>query len=457
MIQDVPDNQDINSQIISNNQNNQFISQVNDPGLVELTQKVIQVNKEKDLEEEEKKEAEEDAKEQEEEKNKGIKQSVLSKSVLQRRLNFKKLNEEFKNIFNKDNSNINDIRRCLIHLIILVGVINCCVWEVDCLFFNICYGEDIEMERAISALLFPLIILSIFLLYILFVSINYLQRKLIMTCVIIYLLLSIVLIIIGIWSIVKGSKFNDDDETSAYNKLTLLEKEYYDEKGLRKQFRRKMVTSGILNVVLGVAGFIVFFKTFLFTSLLTKTSFDWRPPLRSHVRVQRIKKTVQLYTNNYDSYLYKYQAENPNYQIDENEAKDNKNRFGGIKNSILNQSKVGAGDNSELKEKKESEKSSDIFKTKKKKKEKSENSNDDDEIPLPRLKKKKKVLLSRIDKNEDKDKHEENNINNNKSEEEHSSSINNNNHINNNVNNKHVVEEEINTDIKKDNIKIDDI
>ena len=114
-----------------------------------------------------------------------------------------------------------------------------------------------------------------------------------------------------------------------------------------------MVTSGILNVVLGVAGFIVFFKTFLFTSLLTKTSFDWRPPLRSHVRVQRIKKTVQLYTNNYDSYLYKYQAENPNYQIDENEAKDNKNRFGGIKNSILNQSKVGPGDNSELKDKKE--------------------------------------------------------------------------------------------------------
>ena len=456
MIQDVPENQDINSQIIPNNQSNQFISQVNDPGLVDLTQKVIQVSKEKDLEEEEKKEAEEDAKEQEEEKNKGIKQSALSKSVLQRRLNFKKLNEEFKNIFNKDNSNINDIRRCLIHLIILVGVINCCVWEVDCLFFNICYGEDLEMERAISALLFPLIILSIFLLYMLFVSINYLQRKIIMTCVIIYLLISIVLIIIGIWSIVKGGKFNDEDELSIYNKLTLLEKQYYNEKGLRKQYRRKMVTSGILNAVLGVAGFIVFFKTFLFTSLLTKTSFDWRPPLRSHVRAQRIKKTVQLYTNNYDSYLYKFQAENPNYQIDENEAKDNKNRFGGIRNSMLNQSKPAGGD-SELKEKKESEKSSDLFKTKKKKIEKSENSNDDDDIPLPRLKKKKKVILSRIgDKSDNKDKHEENNINNDKSEEEHSSNINNNNHVN-NKNNNHVVEEEINTDIKKDNIKLDDI
>jgi hypothetical protein len=208
MIQDVPDSQNLNSQIISNNQNNQFISQVNDPNLVDLTQKVIQVSKEKYVEEEEKKEAEEEAKEQEADKNRGMRQSALSKSVLQRRLNFKKLNEEFKNIFNKENSNINDIRRCLIHLIIIVGVINCCVWEVDCLFFNICYGEEIEMEKAISALLFPLIILSIFLLYILFVSINYLQRKIIMTCIIIYLILSIVLIIIGIWSIVKGAKFN---------------------------------------------------------------------------------------------------------------------------------------------------------------------------------------------------------------------------------------------------------
>ena len=453
MIQDVPDSQNLNSQIISNNQNNQFISQVNDPNLVDLTQKVIQVSKEKYVEEEEKKEAEEEAKEQEAVKNRGMRQSALSKSVLQRRLNFKKLNEEFKNIFNKENSNINDIRRCLIHLIILVGVINCCVWEVDCLFFNICYGEDIEMEKAISALLFPLIILSIFLLYILFVSINYLQRKIIMTCIILYLIVSIVLIIIGIWSIVKGAKYNSEDADQTYVKLTPFEKIYYDEKGLRKQYRRKMITSGIMNTVLGVAGFIVFFKTFLFTSLLSKTSFDWRPPLRSHVRPQRIKKTVQLYTNNYDSYLYKFQAENPNYQIDENEAKENKNRFGGIKSSMLFQSRMpkDKDNDNEIKDKKESEKSSDIFKPKKEKKsEKSDNIDEEDEIPLPSIKKKKKVLLSRIgDKNNDKDKKEENN---NKSDEEHS---NNDNHVNNHINNNHIIEEEINTDIKKDNNKED--
>lgn len=450
MIQDVPDSQNINPSMIQNNQNNQFLSQVNDPGLIDLTQKIIQVSKEKDLEEEEKKADEEEAREQEE----GPKKSILSKSMIQRRLNFKKLNEEFKNIFNKDNSNINDIRRCLIHVIILVGVMNCCVWEVDCLFFNICYGENIEMDQRISALLFPLIILSIFILYILFVSINYLQRKIIMTCIIIYILLSIVLFIIGILSIVKGVKFNSEDEENAYETLTQFEKDYYDQKGLRKEYRRKMLASGIMNLVLSVFGFFVSFKTFLFKSLLTKTSFDWRPPLRSHVRAQRIKKTVQLYTNNYDSYLYKFQAENPNYQIDEVEAKENKNRFGGIKNSILNKSRAGGESEKKDKKEKESEKSSDIPLPKKKKKsEKSENSNDnndEDDIPLPRLKKKKKVLLNRIgEQNNEKDKHEENN---NKSDEEHSNNINNNNHVNNN----HIIEEEINTDIKKD-IKEDDI
>ena len=450
MIQDVPDSQNINPSMIQNNQNNQFLSQVNDPGLIDVTQKIIQVSKEKYLEEEEKKADEEEAREQEE----GPKKSILSKSMIQRRLNFKKLNEEFKNIFNKDNSNINDIRRCLIHVIILVGVMNCCVWEVDCLFFNICYGENIEMDQRISALLFPLIILSIFILYILFVSINYLQRKIIMTCIIIYILLSIVLFIIGILSIVKGVKFNSEDEENAYETLTQFEKDYYDEKGLRKEYRRKMLASGIMNLVLSVFGFFVSFKTFLFKSLLTKTSFDWRPPLRSHVRAQRIKKTVQLYTNNYDSYLYKFQAENPNYQIDEVEAKENKNRFGGIKNSILNKSRAGGESEKKDKKEKESEKSSDIPLPKKKKiSEKSENSNDnndEDDIPLPRLKKKKKVLLNRIgEQNNEKDKHEENN---NKSDEEHSNNINNNNHVNNN----HIIEEEINTDIKKD-IKEDDI
>ena len=42
---------------------------------------------------------------------------------LKRKLDFNKLEEGFKDIFNKGNSNINDVRRDLIHLIIVLVVL----------------------------------------------------------------------------------------------------------------------------------------------------------------------------------------------------------------------------------------------------------------------------------------------------------------------------------------------
>ena len=74
---------------------------------------------------------------------------------------FEPLEEGFKDIFNKGNSNINDVRRDLIHLIIVLVVINCIAWEIDCLFLDACYGENIEMELWISHTLCPLIFASL--------------------------------------------------------------------------------------------------------------------------------------------------------------------------------------------------------------------------------------------------------------------------------------------------------
>ena len=446
MIQDSPEIKNMNPSL---NQNNQFISQVHDPGLPDLAQKVKQLSQEKEIIEEKKEEEEEEKKEEE---KKGSRMGGISSSMIQRRMHIKKLDEEFRNLFNKENSNINDIRRCLIHFIILVGVINCCAWEIDCLFYNICYGENIEMKRWISALLFPLIILSIFLLYILYMSINYLQKKIIVICIIIYLILSLFLIGLGIGSIVAGVKksISQDD----FNNLTKLEKEYYNngKDKLESEYRKKMMLSGIINIILGACGVIVFFLTLFFSSLLSKTGFDWRPPLRSHVRPQRMRKVLQLYTQNYDSFLNLFRAENPTYQLDPNEAQKNKERFNEFKSINLGKS-LGRGINSSIqKEKKESENESEIFKKKKKNLDKSEKSNDEEELPLPTIKKKKKVLLSRIvdDKN---DKEEENN----KSDEEKNKNNNHidnhiDNHVNNNVNNHNNIQiEEINTDIKDNN------
>ena len=459
-----PENQNINPSQI---QASQFAAQVNDQDLYTTMQKVIEKNKEKVRIDDKKEEAIEEGEEEKGDEDKGLlpKYGGLSKSIIQRRLNFKKLNEEFKNIFNKENSNINDCRRFLIHLIIFVGVINCCAWEIDCLFLNACYGEDVEMKKWVSIILFPVIIISIILLYFIFDSINYLRRKIIMICIIIYLILSLFLIILGGISISYGFKYGEEDASDTLKeKLTILENRYYEdlyddskEANLRHEYKFKMVFSGAINLVLGVLGIIVFTITTCFTALLSKTSFDWRPPLRSHIRPSRVKKAVQLYYQNYDSFLNVFRAENPNYQIDEIEAKDAKNRFAGVRSSVIgvSQGKEFGPISRKGKEKKESENDSDSFpkKIKKKKKvEKSENSNEDDELPIPTIKKKKRVLLNRIEDNKsDKDKDKDKEENNKKSDEE-NNHVNKqiNNHVNNHVNN-HMQIEEINTDIKDHN------
>ena len=437
-----------------NNQSSQFASQVNDPNVYETMQQVIKKSKEKITYDNKKEEDEEEDKGEDKEEFLG--KSRLSQSMIQRRLNFLKLNKEFKNIFNKDNSNINDKRRCLIHTIIFVGVLNCCAWEIDCLFFNVCYGEDIEMEFWVSVSLFPLIGLSIFLLYILNTSINYLKRTLMMICIIIYLILSLFAIILGIYSIVKACELKTEDVEEKFKNLSFYEKEFYgDDNNLRKRFYQKMLGSGIIDLILGAAGVIIFLMTLLFSSYLSKTNFDWRPPLRSHIRFPRIKKAIQLYTQNYDSFLNVFRAENPNYQFDEIEAKENINRFGALATSNLFDRKAD-------KKEKESDKESYIGKSRKKKKEKSEKSSDKDDDYIPKIKKKKNVFKRTIQNNSSlvNYKDEENN----KKSEDNNAHVNNNNinnHINeneentgiNNTNNKKkkIIIEEINTDIKENN------
>ena len=153
--------------------------------------KVIQQSKEKVLFDQKK--GDEVEKIEGEEKESMLKSSSLS---IKRKADYNRINEEFKNIFNKDNSNINNYRRSLIHLIIVASVVNCIAWELDCLFLNACYGESVEMLQWISALLFPFIIVSIIFLYLLFVTVNYLRQTPIKICSIIYAIISIFIIVL---------------------------------------------------------------------------------------------------------------------------------------------------------------------------------------------------------------------------------------------------------------------
>ena len=163
MIQQQPDNQNENQSLnqnqniiqpIDNNQSQLLTNQAVDPELYPTMKKVIETSKEK---------IHFDKKQDEGEKREGEEDSLLkhTSTATKRIVDYEKIYDEFRDIFNKENSNINNLRRWLIHIIIFTIVLNCCALEGDCLYLNVCYGENIEMESWISISLFPLIIVSI--------------------------------------------------------------------------------------------------------------------------------------------------------------------------------------------------------------------------------------------------------------------------------------------------------
>ena len=389
-----------NVQPIQNNLN-QSVSQANDPELYPTMKKVIEQSKEKILFDNKKDEPE---KFEEEEKESIPKSGSIS---TKRKIEYTRLNDEFKDIFNKENANINDTRRNLIHLIIVVVVINCIVWEVDCLFLNVCYGEEIEMERWISACLFPIIIVSIIVLYTIYVSVNYLKKISFITCIIIYILLCVFLFVLGIVSLVKGAKPNIKEEE--INSLTKYEIMYYAngdidkaaaKTNIEKEYKTKMIVTGILDILLFILGGILICTSIVFNSLLSQTNFDWRPPLRSHVRISRIKKAIELYTQNSESFINVFRAENPNYQIDEFENKDkDMNRFGRVRHMM-------EGSMDQSKEKKSN--SNSIIQNKNNN---GINNNNEEEIFLPKARKRVLNNIENKDSNKDDKNKIENEIN----------------------------------------------
>ena len=398
------DNQPENIQHFQSNLN-QSSNQANDPELYPTMKKVIQQSKEKVLFDQNKEDEI-----QGEEKESMIKSGSLS---IKKKADYNRVNEEFKNIFNKENSNINDLRRNLIHIIMVASVVNCIAWELDCLFLNACYGENIEMVRWISALLFPFINVSICFLYSLYVTINYRRQTPIRICSILYGIISILFVVLGIITLVIGGKYNEDKASSDIKKLTKYELEYYGNDNdnkysesrakseLKKLFQYKMIFTGVLDLVIGILGLIVVCLSVAFNSLLSQTTFDWRPPLRSHVRMSRILKAIELVAQNTENYIRIFRAENPSYQLDEFENKD-ENRIGRVRNMI--------GDSLDLSKDKKS------ISNKENNNINNINNNDDEDEFLPKAKpRKKRVNISdKISEENKKSTHDKiNNINNN--------------------------------------------
>ena len=306
---------------------------INDPELYHAMKRVVEIQKGKKLYDampdtnigKEQKEIEEELarKEEEEKKKKEEEENLLSQQQIPQQP--QAIQNAFKNLFNKDMIRNNSIRRLLLYITIILISIYSMMWEFLCLFNNVCFGEEQEVEKWISHCICPLFFLLIILVTLLYFFSDYIYKPGIKITNIFITLASIACVVIGIIGLIilarKSTKDNCHGLQDIWDLLTENERIYYDKDSkdcnkLWKKYRQKMLLSNIFLIVAGGIGILLALYSFCFYWMLTDTAFDWRPPMRSHLHDDRAKRIIDLYFKNNEEFRRLYEAEHKK-EIDE--------------------------------------------------------------------------------------------------------------------------------------------
>jgi len=306
---------------------------INDPELYHAMKRVVEIQKGKKLYDampdtnigKEQKEIEEELarKEEEEKKKKEEEENLLSQQQIPQQP--QAIQNAFKNLFNKDMIRNNSIRRLLLYITIILISIYSMMWEFLCLFNNVCFGEEQEVEKWISHCICPLFFLLIILVTLLYFFSDYIYKPGIKITNIFITLASIACVVIGIIGLIilarKSTKDNCHGLQDIWDLLTENERIYYDINSkdcnkLWKKYRQKMLLSNIFLIVAGGIGILLALYSFCFYWMLTDTAFDWRPPMRSHLHDDRAKRIIDLYFKNNEEFRRLYEAEHKK-EIDE--------------------------------------------------------------------------------------------------------------------------------------------
>ena len=211
------------------------------------------------------------------------------------RRKYQNIQKDFKNLFNQQHlTSINSVRRCLLHLVIFVIIINCLFWEVLCLFHHTCFGEKNTMVEFISHSICPMIFILLILYMLLFFCCDFLYKPGIKIVNILIIIMMILFLVFGVYGIIKGIKA---DVNEKWLRMSKLSQDYFknDENELKKKFTLNMLLSSVIYLVIGLLGIIVLIVCYRFYWSLTETSGDWRPPLRSRLHDDRANRILRLY------------------------------------------------------------------------------------------------------------------------------------------------------------------
>lgn len=154
------------------------------------------------------------------------------------------------------------------------------------------------MQRWISHSIAPLGIILLFLLIIVFFSADYISKKILQTCNLLLILLLILYLSFGIYTIVLATQ-QSTETTFIKNGWTLLSaysKIYYYKNDInvlyQTYFLNMLVTGGIYLFIFLCTFFLMIF-TYVYTE---KIDIIWRPPLRSKLRDERASRYINYYS-----------------------------------------------------------------------------------------------------------------------------------------------------------------
>ena len=212
------------------------------------------------------------------------------------RRKYQNVQKDFKNLFNQQNlTSINSVRRCLLHLVIFVIIINCFFWEVLCLFHHTCFGEKYTMNQSISHSICPMIFILLILYMLLFFCCDFLYKPGIKIVNILIIIMMIAFLVIGIFGIIVLLRI-DAHVDESWNKMSKLNQESFDNKNdFKGTFKLNMGLTTGLYFGIALLGIIVLIVDYRFYWSLTETSGDWRPPLRSRLHDDRANRILRLY------------------------------------------------------------------------------------------------------------------------------------------------------------------
>ena len=308
----LPDGQGEQQIVADPNINPGGIQQVDDPYLFETMKRVKEMQENKkyydpnprpieEQKEEEKKE--EDEKKEDENEPLDQKNKVSDVPIAN-------VQKEFKNLFNKNMLQNNSYRRRLLHMLIIIIIVNCILWEVLCLFMNVCYGEKYVMQKWVSHSICPMIFILLICYVLLFFSSDYLYKPGIQIANILIIVLLLLFIGFGIYSIIRALGISTDALNDRWNSMSFNSQNYFtDFDDFKKEFKTDMLVTAIFYFFIAVTGIVLIIFSYQFFYLLTETAFDWRPPLRSRLHDDRAQRILNLYALYNEDFRRLYEAE----------------------------------------------------------------------------------------------------------------------------------------------------